>query len=191
MHDVGITEDRGRHDHRGRLLEFARCTLVADLPASRVPLINTLLERAAERSSRRRVSRRRTPTGSTSSRLGRLREGNDGAQAAGGGALRELGFDLDEETFDEVFVEIDGDGDSITNEEFINGIGMLKREVLEIMRSGVVQLRANARRSATGGDIEAATRGPPKDEHMIYASDLVAILGVTELEAEEMILSPT
>ena len=42
-------------------------------------------------------------------------------------------------------------------------------------------------RSATGGDIEAANGGPPKDEHMIYASDLVAILGVTELEAEEMI----
>ena len=48
-----------------------------------------------------------------------------------------------------MFAEIDGDGDgSITNEEFINGIGMLKREVLEIMQleASFTRLRANARR---------------------------------------------
>ena len=75
-------------------------------------------------------------------------------------ALRELGFDLDEETFDEVFAEIDGDGDgSITNEEFINGIGMLKREVLEIMQLEASFLRGCAR--TRGARRPAATSRRP------------------------------
>ena len=157
-----------------------------------MPLINTLFERAAGRSKTEEESLEASHPdwkyefrGSAASEKGMMVHKPQAAEA-----LRELGFDLDEETFDEVFAEIDGDGDgSITNEEFINGIGMLKREVLEIMQleASFTRLRANARRSATGGDIEAANGGPPKDEHMIYASDLVAILGVTELEAEEMI----
>ena len=192
MHDVGITEDQDGTITEDDFLEFARRTLVADLPASRVPLINTLFERAAGRSKAEEESLEASHPdwkyefrGSAASENGMMVHKPQAAEA-----LRELGFDLDEETFDEVFAEIDGDGDgSITNEEFINGIGMLKREVLEIMQleASFTRLRANARRSATGGDIEAANGGPPKDEHMIYASDLVAILGVTELEAEEMI----
>ena len=55
-------------------------------------------------------------------------------------------------------------------------------EKLETLHSEVMEARA-----VYQANIEAANGGPPKDEHMIYASDLVAILGVTELEAEEMI----
>ena len=77
---------------------------------------------------------------------------------------------------------------------------MLKREVLEIMQleASFTRLREKARKPATGGsprnsggDVESGVGGraadDERDEHMIYASDLVAVLGVTELEAEEMI----
>ena len=55
MHDVGITEDQDGTITEDDFLEFARRTRVADLPASRVPRINTLFERAAGRSLPRRA----------------------------------------------------------------------------------------------------------------------------------------
>ena len=43
--------------------------------------------------------------------------------------------------------------------------------------------RARARSSGSDGGVEL----PKKEEHMVYASDLVLTLGVSEAEAEEMI----
>ena len=47
--------------------------------------------------------------------------------------LRTLGFLLDEQTFNEVFQDVDSDDDdALILEEFITCVGMLKKSVLEV-----------------------------------------------------------
>ena len=87
----------------------------------------------------------------------------------------------------QVFAEIDGDGDgSITNEEFINGIGMLKREVLEIMQleASFTRLREKARKPATGGsprnsggDVESGVGGRAADDEPVNVDITGAVRG--------------
>jgi len=65
---------------------------------------------------------------------------------------------------------------------------MLKRNLLEVMLLEESFTRFRAARTAADGPAAAqpATDGSQL-EHVVYAADLVATLGVTELEAEEMI----
>ena len=98
--------------------------------------------------------------------------------------LTRLGFHLDDVTFHELFDEVDGDGDGhIFEHEFVTMLGMLKRNLLEVMLLEESFTRFRAQRS----DHQRSPGGMKLDEHAVYASDLVTALGVTELEAEEMI----
>ena len=98
--------------------------------------------------------------------------------------LTRLGFHLDDVTFHELFDEVDGDGDGhIFEHEFVTMLGMLKRNLLEVMLLEESFTRFRAQRP----DHQRSPGGMKLDEHAVYASDLVTALGVTELEAEEMI----
>mmetsp|Transcript_6690 Transcript_6690/g.16254 ORF Transcript_6690/g.16254 Transcript_6690/m.16254 type:complete len:532 (+) Transcript_6690:2117-3712(+) len=146
--------------------------------------------------------------------------------------MHELGFKLDEHTFEELFEEVDSRGDgTVTRSELITALGMLKQNILEVMdlEAAFTRLRAGRKRGdaapapsadkrrsssilkpngtvkmlnpvkdkitgkfgkpesveKTSGTLQPAA--PQLDEHMVYASDLVLTLGVTEAEAEEMI----
>ena len=73
-------------------------------------------------------------------------------------------------------------------------IGMLKRNLLEVMllEESFTRFRAaRADGASAPGRVEhaAGAAGGPQTqpEHVVYAADLVATLGVTEIEAEEMI----
>ena len=125
--------------------------------------------------------------------------------------LHELGCELDEQSYAEIFDECDSDGDgTITVEEFITALGMLKRNVLEVMQleQSFTRMRAHRLAQADGGIAGAGgtARPPPPrhqlthggkttvqlvaaplNEHAVYASDLVHCLGITGAEAEEMI----
>ena len=67
-------------------------------------------------------------------------------------------------------------------------IGMLKRNLLEVMllEESFTRFRAARADGAAPPPQQLAADGSPL-EHVVYAADLVATLGVTELEAEEMI----
>ena len=71
-----------------------------------------------------------------------------------------------------------GDG-LISEQEFITAIGMIKHQMLEVqlLEASFVKFR------------KAAEQSVPEDTgaHSVYASDLVAALGVSSEEAEEMI----
>jgi hypothetical protein len=82
----------------------------------------------------------------------------------------------------------------IYEHEFVTMIGMLKRNLLEVMllEESFTRFRAARADGATapGRVVYAAgaAGGPQRQpEHVVYAADLVATLGVTEIEAEEMI----
>ena len=73
-------------------------------------------------------------------------------------------------------------------------IGMLKRNLLEVMllEESFTRFRAaRADGASAPGRVEhaagAAGGSQTQPEHVVYAADLVATLGVTEIEAEEMI----
>ena len=87
--------------------------------------------------------------------------------------------------------EVDGDGDGFISEaEFITCLGMLKRNLLEVMHLEVSfkRFRAKSQESeVTSYSCSEAEGKSSADEHLVYASDLVAALGVTLEEAEEMI----
>ena len=101
-----------------------------------------------------------------------------------GEVLANLGLHLDDLTFSEVFDEVDADNDGhISHGEFVAALGMLKRSLVETRQLEVAftRLRQGQRDSAI------AAGETPLDEHLVYASDLVATLGVSQSEAEEMI----
>ena len=223
--DLNIDEDADGCIELDGFLEFMRRTMVADLPKAKMGAIRTSFERTAKQTSRTEVP------ASTLARRGRY----DGA--AGGGEMAAaqtdqmdvvtlqqatemlvgLGFLLDDLSMEEVFDEVDGDGDGcITYEEFVTCIGMLKRNLLEVhtleasftrfrqaagkskrrMEKESAASRASPATSAAGGPGAAGATSPPEvaiegeeeeEDHHVYASDLVAALGVTEEEAEEMI----
>ena len=94
--------------------------------------------------------------------------------------LAELGLHLDQVTYSEVFEEVDADGDGqISHGEFVAAVGMLKRNFVETLQLEKAFTRLRDRREMTGAET--------LNEHLVYASDLVATLGVTTEEAEEMI----
>jgi len=153
--------------------------------------------------------------------------------------MHELGFELDDHTFEELFEEVDSRGEgTVTRDELITALGMLKQNILEVMelekaftrlREKRLRMESQAdsagsgrkssshpdqragpnkspspvgeRKKSCGGSPlsllgrapsnEAAAAAPAgkeeKDGHMVYASDLVLTLGVSEAEAEEMI----
>jgi len=119
--------------------------------------------------------------------------------------LRTLGFLLDHDTFNEVFDDVDSDGDdALLLEEFITCVGMLKKSVLEVraLEESFTRFRSpcdgSRLRERMKRDELALQQKPPvkpsdegdgatDEEHKIYAADLVAALGVTEEIAEEMI----
>ena len=95
--------------------------------------------------------------------------------------LQALGFVLDELSLTELYEELDADGDGlISEEEFIACIGMIKCDLLETMH-----LERSFKSFRPGG--ADASDGDDDEVHEVYASDLVAALGVTPAEAEEMI----
>ena len=94
--------------------------------------------------------------------------------------LLRLGFVLDELSLEELFDEVDSDADGrISEDELVTCIGMLKRNMLELMHleESFKQFR---RPTLEAADNEA-------EQHVVRASDLVGALGVTLEEAEEMI----
>mmetsp|Transcript_30270 Transcript_30270/g.78638 ORF Transcript_30270/g.78638 Transcript_30270/m.78638 type:complete len:303 (-) Transcript_30270:305-1213(-) len=125
--------------------------------------------------------------------------------------LDELSFD---EVFKECDSDDDG---ALLLDEFITCVGMLKKSVLEVheleksftrfrqtaasqLSSAAGRLSSNGRLSGTaiaGRTAAAADEGaaapiepqpePQSEEHRVYAADLVAALGVSEEEAEQMI----
>ena len=108
-------------------------------------------------------------------------------KAAIEGMLRELGCALDEATFTEIFDEVDSDGDgNLVFDEFVTALGMLKRNVLEVMEleQAFTRLRAASRKP---GAANSSAKADGRPEHAVYVSDLVVTLGIEEWEAEEMI----
>ena len=108
--------------------------------------------------------------------------------------LRSLGFHLDETTFLEVFDDVDSDDDdALILEEFITCVGMIKKSVLEVreLEASFTRFRAaDPKRKLSlvpGVDAPAGLAAGGEEEHKIFASDLVAALGVSEEIAEEMI----
>ena len=96
--------------------------------------------------------------------------------------LAELGLHLDDLTFSEVFDEVDANSDGqISHDEFTAAIGMLKRNLVEELTLERAFTRLRERR------LEAVAEPGAAEDHLVYASDLVATLGVSESEAEEMI----
>lgn len=94
--------------------------------------------------------------------------------------LLRLGFVLDELSLEELFDEVDSNADGrISEDELVTCIGMLKRNMLELMHleESFKQFRPPK--------LEPA--GAEAEQHVVRASDLVAALGVTLEEAEEMI----
>jgi len=105
-------------------------------------------------------------------------------------------------TFDEVFDEVDSDDDgALLLEEFITCVGMIKKFVLEVMEleKSFTRVRTAGGRTMQGDDASSNPGQSADDktkegrtvdddvEHTVYALDLVAALGVSEQEAEEMI----
>ncbi|KAL3925759.1 MAG: hypothetical protein SGPRY_003574 [Prymnesium sp.] len=236
LHEVGIDEDQDGSINEDDFLEFIRRCLVANLPSSRIPYVNELfqqyhnlentansdsgLDEGSEHSlkapalpeSRVKLLRNSFPNSTvdcapciTRSNTHRL--------------MRDLGFDLDEHTFDELFEEVDSRGDgTVTRDELITALGMLKQNILEVneLEKAFTRLREgrqnfatpamkrrstlstilarrissrdiSGRRTSKTSDTLSTNAPQPLDDHMVYASDLVTTLGVTQEEAEEMI----
>ena len=88
------------------------------------------------------------------------------SKAAAEGLLRELGCSLDEATFTEIFDEVDSDGDgALVVEEFVTALGMLKRNVLEVMQleESFTRLRAASRKPPPPGGGGYVPPPPPTD----------------------------
>ena len=175
-------------------LEFMRRTVVADLPISKMPAIHSIFVQSAKTTPLTEVpviTKERAPPGPLVTQ----------AQAAE--LYRKLGFLLDDLSLHEIFMEVDADGDGCISEaEFVTSIGMLKRNLVEVyvLEQAFLRFRqANPNRvkevtitvsASTGmGKIASGclTKAIAEDDTNIYASDLVAALGVIEAEAEEMI----
>lgn len=149
----------------------------------------------------------------------------------------QLGFDMDEQTFEDLFQEVDSRGDgTVTRNELITALGMvslspltpltyqlltsflspysqLKQDILEVneLQKAFTRLRegrnkvissphpATAKSWPLGDKLRPSqwqskavqapkpAEGPKLEDHLVYASDLVGTLGVTEAQAEEMI----
>jgi len=213
MSDLGIDEDADGSVEPAGFLEFVRRTLVADLPLSKMNAIHTIFEQAAQATSPGEVPNQ------TKERLSSVHEAEGSTPAIvtldqAAEMLMKLGFVLDELSLEEVFEEVDVDGDGcITEVEFINCVGILKRNMLEVLtlEAAFTRFRENnpKRQSFKRFATETTPSPPPtrmrrfskettpepaeqqdliaEDDHHVYASDLIAALGVTELEAEEMI----
>ena len=83
-----------------------------------------------------------------------------------------------------------GDG-LMSEEEFIACIGMIKCDLLETMHLErsfkSFRQTANANYAVAAGATADANTGEEDEVHQVYATDLVGALGVTLVEAEEMI----
>ena len=100
--------------------------------------------------------------------------------------LRELGCELDEHTFTEIFDEVDSDGSGyLQYDELVTALGMIKRNVVEVMKleQAFTKLRSLERLK----DLKADPKHKRRHAHAVYASDLVHTLKISEVEAEEMI----
>ena len=193
--EVGIDEDDNGAIDEAEFFEFIRRTLVADLPASKVPLIHSSFENAVNTHTKR--SGGAEPPSEEDKWDGERRPSDAPPLEAvtrpeTRELLRMLGFHLDDLTFNEVFDDLDTDDDgALTLEEFITCIGMLKKSVLEVreLEGSFTRFRSSAKGRGAGGAPGAApvAEGPTAGEHKIFARDLVAALGVSEEVAEEMI----
>lgn len=100
--------------------------------------------------------------------------------------LRELGCELDEYTFTEIFDEVDSDGSGyLQYDELVTALGMIKRNVVEVMKleQAFTKLRSLERLK----ELKADPKHKRRHAHAVYASDLVHTLKISEVEAEEMI----
>jgi Ca2+-binding EF-hand superfamily protein/CRP-like cAMP-binding protein/anti-anti-sigma regulatory factor len=170
LHEVGVHEDSAGALTEDAFFEFIRKTLVADLPSSKMHLIQDAFELVSN---------------STQAELNACTI----TQKAAEDLLRTLGFHLDETTFLKVFNAVDSDIDgAITLEEFVTCLGMLKKSVLEVreLEKSFTGFRQQRLRGSgnTGDRVE---RGGDFKAQRIYAQDLVAALGVSKDIAEEMI----
>lgn len=168
--------------------------------------------RAARASREQTVSRRQARASKENMMASKEKEQDDPDMAMlnkehVGRLFQMLGFVLDELTVKEVFDGVDSNGDGyITEVEFITCVGMLKRNLVEVqqLQSSFTAFRESAKKKAEEASKKAAedlahakkhhkhglpmaSRPDDPDDHNVYAEDLVAALGVSEEEAEEMI----
>mmetsp|Transcript_23205 Transcript_23205/g.55929 ORF Transcript_23205/g.55929 Transcript_23205/m.55929 type:complete len:1314 (-) Transcript_23205:373-4314(-) len=230
LHEVGIDDDQDGAINEGDFLEFVRRSLVANLPSSRIPLIDKLYRKYTEPKDDIMEAELDLSSGleeESANRVRLLRKSfnertSDKAvtipKHIAFKLMHELGFELDEHTFDDLFADVDYRGDgTVTRDELITALGMLKKNILEVMelekaftrlrqgrnkgpplatekssKSGLFGLSRASKTELTprGSKTDVASPpavAPPMEDHMVYASDLVLTLGVTAAEAEEMI----
>merc|ERR1712196_528405 len=88
--------------------------------------------------------------------------------------LHQLGCTLDEQTFTEIFDEVDSDADGqVEVDEFITALGMLKKNVLEIreLEQSFTQLR---RARPAKGDVATGADGAGSPHRATSAKPLPA-----------------
>jgi Ca2+-binding EF-hand superfamily protein len=236
MHDVGIDEDNTGAITEADFLEFMRRENVANLPSKKIPHLERLFERyhaewvaAAEKAKVAESgvdveveddeTHHMRILSETMTKQDKETEDADGMHHIPRDftmkLMHEIGFELDEHTFAEVFEEVDSRADgTVTLPELITALGMLKRNILEVMQleRAFVGIRKGRKKKEKTSPSKASptpkrrmlpspwlTASPSKeseveeepeeelDEHLVYASDLVRRLGVNQNEAEEMI----
>ena len=204
---MGIEEVEGKITESD-FLEFMRRTLVADIPKSKLPSIHKLLEEEVSKvgtqaasSSNSKASQQLlagprelglpTPYDHDSDEQRQADSGPLLTKAQCSVVLDRLGFKLDPQSLSDLFDELDIDRDGKLSEaELITCIGIIKRNMLEVMQ--LAESFISLRKKASSNRISScrhsdAAMADQSIEHPVYASDLVAALGVTEEEADEMI----
>ena len=202
MHDVEISEDKDEAISEADFLEFVRRTLIADLPAETIPIINSRIDAILAKAVTA-VPVRGTPLAARRGIPGKVPTPTREDPAIGlldreqvGELLLGLGFHPDATTLHDLFDEVDVDGDgAIDRAECLAAIGILKQDLLELLQleRSFTRFREKARRTSrplrkevvSMSELSEQSRVAPED-HFVHASDLVAALGVTTHEAEEI-----
>ena len=87
-------------------------------------------------------------------------------------------------------IDSDGDGE-ISMEEFLTGVGMMKRTMLQAAELNTlfdgINQKANTALGGGGAGGGAAAGSDSSSQHTIDAADLEKLLGVTREQADEMI----
>jgi len=190
MHDVGISEDDKERITEAQFLEFIRRTLIADLPASKISRINGLFDELVASAVEKEAAALTAMQDDDSRSHGGRSYCTHGSEMFSpssmgcidkeqmGELLLKLGFHPDATMLTEIFDEVDLDCDgAITRQECLAAIGVLKQDLLELL--ALEESFTRFRKKARGDDAE--------DDHFIHVSDLVAALGVSVHEAEEII----
>ena len=189
---MGIKEVEGKVTESD-FLEFMRRTTVADIPKSKLPRIHDILVAEMGGNSHSplsaRVSRELV---SPDLESGELRDTGLLTKTQCANVLELLGFQLDALSLSDLFDELDTDCDGKMSEaELITCIGIIKCNLLEVMQLAQSFMsfreRVNSSRRASGRLSEHEVTAKPGIEHSVHASDLVAALGISEEEADEMI----